>query len=189
MIKKILAGMLLSSSLLMASNSVELNVNNDTLEVLGEYNLNEVYNLSNDANYNFTLSYINSQKSDSNKIVSAGLKILNPYINDIGLSVGFGAKLLWADNYTESFMAVPLNIFVKYEFNENINFNGNFSYSPSILSFSSADKYQEFQIKANYKVIDNGLIYIGKRDIKTDYTNGVSIKMDDSVFFGFKVIF
>ena len=156
MIKKVIASVVLSSSLLLASNSVELNVNNDTLEVLGEYNLNEVYNLSNDANYNFTVSYINSQKPDSNKIMAAGLKIVNPYINDIGVSIGFGAKLVWADNYTDSFMAIPLNLFVNYELNENISFNGNFSYSPSILSFSDAEKYQEFQIKANYKVIDNG---------------------------------
>ena len=77
----------------------------------------------------------------------------------------------------------------KYELNEDISFNTNFSYSPKILSLSDAQKYQEFQIKANYKVIDNGFIYIGKRDIKTDYSDGVSIKVDDNVFFGFKVLF
>jgi hypothetical protein len=189
MIKQIIAGIIISSSLLLGSSSVELNINDNILEVLSDYSLNDVYNMSNNANYNLTLSYLKSQKDDLNTIIATGLKIQSPYVDELGLNIGFGVKLVFADNYNDSFKAIPFNIFIDYEINNNINLNINFSYSPKILSFSNANKYQEIQIKANYEVIDNGFLYIGKRDITTDYTDGTSIKFDDDIFFGFKVLF
>jgi hypothetical protein len=189
--KKIIMSLLISSNILYATNnSVELNINNHTLEVKGEYNLNAVYELNDNSNYKLLISYLRSEKKqDSEIMINSGLKIENPYINDYGFSVGFGVNAVWIDNSNQSFTALPLSVYGSYILQENITINGQVSYSPNILSFNNARSFRQYNLQANYKLIDNGYVYIGKRDIKTNYKNSVSIKFDDAIFFGFKVLF
>ena len=52
-----------------------------------------------------------------------------------------------------------------------------------------AVKEQEWKLKANYRVIDNGFVYIGGRGITTEYTNNQEISYDRTAFFGFNVQF
>jgi len=191
MIKKIIAGMLITASILNATNSIELNVNDKTLEVSGEYSLNNIYQLNDDAKYGFTLSYLASERDSTNtdKLVSAGLKIMNPYINDNGASFGMGIEVVWADNTNNSFMTIPLNVFAKFELNEKVHFNAAAAYAPKILSFADANGYTAVNLKVNYKVLDNGYAYIGKRYIQTKYDNNNDTELDDSFFFGYKVLF
>jgi len=191
MIKKLLAGMLITSSMAYATNSVEINVNDNTLEVGGEYSLNEIYGLNDDSQYGLTVSYLASERNDdqTDKLVSAGLRIMNPYINDNGSSFGMGIQVVWADNANNSFMAVPLNIFAKFELNEKINFDASGAYAPKILSFADSDGYTALSLKVNYKVLDNGYAYVGKRHIETKYDNNINLKLDDNLFFGYKVLF
>jgi hypothetical protein len=190
--KKIIIGFFLTLSLVYGqNNSVELNINNDTLEAKGEYNLNQVYELNNDANYMFTVSYLRSEikKDKTETILNTGLKIVNPYINDYGFNVGFGANAVWIDNSNTSFTALPISLYINYILQESLAIGASASYSPKILSFGDADTFTQYNVKANYKVIDNGYVYVGKRYIKTSYTNNVDIEFDDAVFFGFKVLF
>lgn len=191
--KKILVGSLIATSLLFAVDSAEININSDTLELAGEYSLNNTYIFNDDSNYFFTISYMSSEKASTAvtkpKITTAGLKIVNPYINDKGLSLGLGIKGVWADNYTKSFVATPLEIFAKYEVNELFTLDLSASYAPKVLTHSEGSKYTATNIKANYKVIDNGFVYLGLRSIKTDYKDGTSLEFDDSIFFGYKVQF
>ena len=49
--KKILIGSLIASSILMGSNSIQVNINSDTLEVSSDIYLNNYYNLSEKSNY------------------------------------------------------------------------------------------------------------------------------------------
>jgi len=194
MIKKTIIGLALGVSSLLASNSAQLNINSNTLELVGEYNLNDTYNLSSDAKYNFVLSYLGSEKTaistrSKDRQVSAGFKMMNPYINDFGFSFGLGIDLTWANNSSKSFFATPLSIYGNYALNEEVSFDSYFKYSPSILTFSDGEKYQSFDLKANYKIIDNGYVYIGKRVIKTTYKNNKTLDFDNSIFFGYKVTF
>jgi hypothetical protein len=194
MIKKILTTMAISTSILYAANTAELNINTNTLAVKGQYGINELYNLSNEAKYNITLEYLSSEDTaiitqDTDRIVNLGLKIMNPYINDYGVSFGMGINVVWADNYTKTFIATPLSVFGDYAITEDINIDAAVSYSPKILSYSSASEYKELTTKVNYKVIDNGFAYLGYRNIKIKYDNGPSLSFDDSLFFGYKIQF
>jgi hypothetical protein len=193
MIKKILTTLALSSSILFAANTVEINVNNNTLGLKGEYGINEVYNLSNDAKYYITLEYLSSEEAaateSTDRIVNLGLKMMNPYINDYGVSFGMGINAVWVNNYTDTFVATPLSVFADYAINEDLSIDGTFSYSPKILSYSSADNYTELTAKLNYKVIDNGYAYLGYRDISTSYDDGSDIDFDNSIFFGYRLKF
>ena len=194
MIKKTILGLAITASSLLASSNAQLNINNNTLELIGEYNLNNTYNLSSDANYNFVVSYLGSEKTaistrSTDRQVSAGFKMMNPYINDFGFSFGLGIDLVWVNNSSKSFFAVPLSVHGKYELNEQVSFDGFVKYSPSVLSFADAKKYTHANIKANYKIIDNGYVYLGTRMIKTTYSNDTILDFDRNIFFGYKVIF
>ncbi len=193
MIKKILTTLALSSSILFAANTAEINVNNNTLGLKGEYGINEVYNLSNDAKYYITLEYLSSEEAaeteSTDRIVNLGLKMMNPYINDYGVSFGMGINAIWVNNYTDTFVATPLSIFADYAINEDLSIDATLSYSPKILSYSSADNYTELTAKLNYKVIDNGYAYLGYRDISTSYDDGRDIDFDNSIFFGYRLKF
>ena len=120
--KKILFSLAVASTLAMANNQVELNINSDTLEINGDIYLNDIYQVSNDSNYYFTASYLSSSQNpdDRQTLVTAGLKILNPFVNDNGLSLGLGIKGVVADNSSQTFAAIPLGLFIKYELNEKI---------------------------------------------------------------------
>jgi len=192
MIKKILTTLAITTAMY-ATNSAQINVNNSTLGLKGEYGINEIYNLSNDAKYYITLEYLSSEDTaateNTDRIINLGFKMMNPYINDYGISFGMGINAIWVNNYTDTFVATPLSVFADYAISEDLSIDGTLSYSPEILSYSNADNYKEFTAKLNYKVIDNGFAYLGYRDIKTDYTDGTSLKFDNSIFFGYKVQF
>ncbi len=58
MLKKIILGSLVVSSAAFASAGVDININDNTLEVGMEYNLNGSYRLNENSNYLFNASYL-----------------------------------------------------------------------------------------------------------------------------------
>jgi len=194
MIKKIVVGSVLASSLVFASNnSAQININNNTLEVAGDIFLNDSYNLNDDSNYFLTARYLTSDegnsKVSSQKLLTTGFKIVNPYIDDKGFSLGMGIDAVWADNYSKTFYAVALKISGKYMINEQLSTDLEIGYSPKVITYGDGDNFKSGQIKLNYKIIDNGYIYVGARSITTNYKDGTDVDFDSSAFFGYKVTF
>jgi len=190
--KKIIVGSLIASSLVYGINNVDLNVNNNTLEVSGDFSLNEVYELNNDSNYYLTVSFLNSEDKSattSEKLASVGFKMLNPYMDDYGFRFGLGIKAVWADNSKEDFVSIPVQLFASYQIDEKISVDTDIAYAPRVLSFLKAQKFTSGKIKLNYKIIDNGYLYIGGRTISTKYENDTTIKYDNSLFVGYQVQF
>jgi len=192
MLKKVIIGSLLASSVAFGSGAADINVNNNTLEIGVEYNINRSYNLDDNSNYLLFATYLRSEEeneTNNKSLVTAGVKIINPYINDYGFNFGLGIKSVMADNSSKSFMAVPLEIFVSYVINEKFHLDTSYSYAPKVLTFIDGENYREWKAKLNYKVIDNGFVYVGGREIKTSYTNDTTYSYDDAAFFGFDVRF
>ncbi|MDD2698130.1 MAG: YfaZ family outer membrane protein [Arcobacteraceae bacterium] len=192
MIKKIILGSLVASSCVFASGAADININNNTLEVGMEYNLNGTYRLNENSNYLFTASYLRSEEVSSintQTLLTAGLKVVNPYVDDYGFSLGLGIKAVVADNSSQRFVAAPLGLFASYMVNEQVHIDAEYNYAPKVLAFSDGETYKEWKAKANYRVIDNGFVYIGARGITTKYTNGSELSYDRTAFFGFNVQF
>jgi len=190
--KKILLGSALATSLLFASNVAQINVNNDTLEVGGELYLNNSYNVNNSSNYYFTINYLGTEADTneaSQKLLSAGLKVLNPFTDDNGISLGLGIKSVYTNQLSKTFFALPLAAYIKYEVNEMIYVDLEASYAPKVLSFSDADNYRDTKIKVNYKVLEDGYAFIGARDITTKYELTGKVNYDTSAFIGYEVKF
>ncbi|MDB2405352.1 hypothetical protein N9W00_00260 [Arcobacteraceae bacterium] len=190
--KKVLLGSALAASLLFASNVAQINVNNDTLEVGGELYLNNAYNVNNSSNYYFTINYLGTEadtNAPSQKLLSAGLKVLNPFTDDNGISLGIGMKSVYTNQFSKTFFALPLAAYIKYEVNEMIYVDLEASYAPKVLSFSDADNYRDTKIKVNYKVLEDGYAFIGARDITTKYEMTGKVNYDTSAFIGYEVKF
>lgn len=188
---KLLSAVLLTTSLY-ASNSVDININNDTLEVGAELYLNNKYNLNNSSNYYFIANYLHNEGDDNepNKSLSTlGFKVMNPYTDDNGISLGLGIKSTYTSQLDKSFIAIPLSVYVRYELNEMIYFNFEYGYAPSVLTYQDGEKFQDIKFKANYKVLDDGYIYAGIRDIRTTYEPDLEVEYDTSAFVGFNVRF
>ncbi|MCI0501164.1 MAG: YfaZ family protein [Epsilonproteobacteria bacterium] len=192
MLRKIILGSLVASSMAFGSGAADININDNTLEIGMEYNLNSNYKLSQNSNYLLSASYLKSEETSSTNtqtLVAVGLKVMNPYVDDYGFSLGLGIKGVMADNSPKSFVAAPLGVFASYMVNGQIHLDGEYNYAPKVLAFSDGESYKEWKLKANYKVIDNGFVYLGARGITTEYTNATQYTYDRSAFFGFNVQF
>ena len=189
--KKIIVGSLLATSLLLANNSVKVNINNDTLEVGADIYLNKIYDVSNNSNYYLTMSHLRMEdnQDDTNSISSVGFKVVNPLTNDSGVSFGLGMKSVYTNQMDKTFMAFPLTVNGRVEVNEMIYIDADVSYSPRVLSFSDADSYTDMKLRVNYKVLADGYVFVGARRIDTKYENIDETKFDSSAFFGFEVRF
>ena len=190
--KRILLSSVIASTLLFASNSAQININNDTVEVGGEIYLNDHYSVNNSSNYYFMMNYLSTEGYDghsSQSLISSGFKVLNPYTDDNGVSLGIGIKMAYSNNNDNLFFATPLVVFGKYELDERIYFDAEFAYAPRVLSFEDAQKYSDLKFKANYKVLEDGYAFIGYRNIKSEYENGMEITYDESIFVGYEVKF
>jgi len=194
--KKLIVGSLIATSLLYATNNkFELNLNNDTVEASGDIYLNDKYVLNEESNYYLNIRYLYSEEKnkyqDRQKLASLGFKVMSPYVNDSGFKLGLGLSGVWADNSNATFTSIPIYLYLSYEFNEKVDFSVNGGYAPSILTYADGDNYKEFNVKASYKILDNGKIFVGYRKIRTEYesSNNIKIDYDDTPYFGFSVIF
>jgi hypothetical protein len=188
-----LSSTILASSLYADIGSAEINVNNNTLQVSAEYDLSNKFELNPNSNYLMNVSFLKSNQNDLPKntqtLTSLGGKILNKNIEGTKLNLGLGIKAVMVDNSEDDFIAMPLSVFASYSFSDKITLDAEVNYAPSVISFLDAETYSENIAKLNYKIIDNGMIYIGARDIETKYDNGNRIPFDHTMFFGYKVSF
>ena len=189
--KKILMGSLLASSLLLANSGLEVNINSDTLEVEADIYLNKHYDVSNDSNYYFTFGHLRTESdtTETQSLTTAVFKVINPYTDDNGISIGLGMKSVYTNQMAKTFFALPLSVYTRVEMSEVMYVDAEMSYAPRVLSFSAAHTYTEIKGKFNYKVLSDGYVFVGARSIKAKYDSGKVSKFDNSAFLGFEVRF
>jgi len=189
--KKILMGSLIATSLLLGNNGVEVNLNSDTLEVEADIYLNDIYDVSNNSNYYLTVGHLRTENdnAETQTLTTAGLKVLNPFTDDNGISFGLGMKSVYTNQLSKTFFALPLSVYGKIEFTEVIYVDAEISYAPKVLSLGDAESYTDMKAKFNYKVLENGYVFIGARSVETKYDNGTTSKFDTSAFIGLEVRF
>ena len=109
-----------------------------------------------------------------------------------GFSIGIGGNVINIRNdYSNSFLAIPFTIHFAYDVASKISLDANIKYSAEVLSFSDAKNMNSYEINANYKIINNAVIYIGTRKINLKYDKNTienSINISD-LYAGFKFFF
>ncbi len=185
-INKLFLAALLFTGSIMAETSIGININNEDVEILGEFNFNTLADYSSGTTYILNTGYL---YTDNDHLVTVGFSGQNSLQGVEGLTLAFGAKLVFA----EDFMALPLMAKANYilpiiDTIPTTSLVASFAYAPSVLAFMDAEKYSEFKFETNMEVISNIHIFAGYRSIDTDYETG-DHNFNDSFYGGMKLSF
>ncbi len=192
MLRKLLFGTLLTIGFLQAETSIGLDINNEDVELIGEINFNSLTDYSSDTTFVISGNYLYSGGNDNDNgehLFTLGFSGQNSLQGMEGLSVALGAKAVFADSY----MALPLFVRANYALPlidtiPTTFFFADFAYAPSVLTFSDGETYTEFRLGADMEVISNTHVFVGYRNIDTDYSYG-DYNFNDSFYGGLKLSF
>jgi hypothetical protein len=190
--KRLLLAALLFTGFLQAETSIGLDINDEDVELIGEINFNSLADYSSDTVFILSGTYLyagGNDNDDGEHLLTLGFSGQNSLQGMEGLSVAIGAKAVFADDYT----ALPLFIRANYALPlidtiPTTSFFADFAYAPSVLTFSDGESYTEFRVGADMEVISNTHIFVGYRNIDTDYTTG-DYNFNDSFYGGLKLSF
>ena len=185
-LKKLVLTTLLATGLLHAETSIGLDINDEDVELLASIDLNTFTGYANGTTYLLDIAYLNT---DGDNMLAAGFSGQNTLQGVEGLTLAFGAKLIFADD----FMALPLMAKASYALplTDSIpttSLTTSFAYAPSVLTFVDGETYSEFRLEADMEVISNIHIFTGYRNIDTDYEAG-DYNFNDSFYAGIKLSF
>ena len=166
--------MLTGTVLLFSRTTVGLNINTEDFELEGAMDINSFSEYTNGTMFIVDANYLNTE---NDTLFGLGLSAHNSFLGMEGLSLGLGARFV----YIEDFMAFPLAAEASYAvtFADNIpaaSFSAKLLYAPSVLSFDDAENYFEFRAEAAMEVISSVSIYVGYRDIETEYITDYSYR-------------
>jgi len=185
-LKKLFFSSLLLLGFLHAQSSIGIDINNEDLEVMSTINLNALTDYSDSTTYLIESYYLNS---DGENLFTISLSAENSLQGLEGLTLGFGARFVFADNFT----ALPLFGKATFilPFNDSIpttSIDGSFAYAPSVLTFNNGESYAEFRLEANMEIIQNIHMFAGYRNIDTEYKT-YDKTFNDSFYGGMKLSF
>lgn len=191
-IKKLILTSLLLGSSLYAKNSIGININNDDVELQSSIDLNSLADYSNGTTYLLDVNYLHIGVPSSN-LLTIGFSGQNSLQGVEGLKLAFGAKLVFANEYA----ALPLMAKATYTLPissdiPKTDIVASFAFAPSVLSFRDGDNYSEFRIETDVEVIPNVHVFMGYRNIDTDYKIGnfsLDREFNESFYGGLKLTF
>lgn len=109
------------------------------------------------------------------------------------LLFGVGGKLLFIspENNVNNGVAIGLGAHFHYVWPSYNRFaiGGEVYYAPNIVSFSHADRYLEFGVRAGYSVLRNAEVYIGYRHVSAAFTGTPSLTLDNTFMAGLSLSF
>jgi hypothetical protein len=188
-LSKIVLSIFLGLSSLYSAGGVELNINNHAVEVQVDTNLNQFYELDNANDYYVNVGVLHEDNGAGN-LFNVKLKATTSEFDAQNIVFGLGIGVVASSTDSNTFLAIPFNLSASAHVNEKIVIEAEGAYSPSVLSFSKAEKFTSAKATVNYQLLNNGFVFVGIRSIKAKYTKDLgTIKYDDSVFIGYKVRF
>jgi hypothetical protein len=194
MIKNILLFTFLLSTLAFARgdrSSFGLNINSDDLEVEGRISLATRNRSIEFRNFYIDGNFINGE--DDN-LYGLGFYVENSPHGYSNLTFDIGLRSVFSSNdmLDQNFVAIPITVAAKARMylgnlpKSSLGFK--LAYAPDPLSFSDAKSYFEYRIEADMQVIDNINVYIGYRNIDTEY-KAEDITFNSAGYVGFKFVF
>lgn len=204
MLKKFLC-LTLGGVSLFAMHTAELNINDLELEAAVKLDVGQ-FNVNIEPNTTFVgITYLNgneeySENENGNPVAKLGNYfnfnfLMKQKINNSDLKIGLGVKAILSSIDSPnlgSYAAIPLGVEAEYILPiQNIipiSLDTQIYFAPQSLSFSDSKSYFEYRVGANFEVIQRGTLYVGFRNIETNYNAGDYI-YNRSGYFGFKFAF
>ena len=195
MLKKLLLIAALGASLF-AQHDASLNINSDDVEVQGNIDLGMMNETGGYDTHFLTLGLLDVDNREStDPLLSAGFKIRQDVMALEGLRFGLGVKGTYTKVGRSTHAAVPIGVEAVYTLPLDtgipIVVTAAIDYAPSVLNFKDADSYMEKRLEVGVKIIEQATIYLGYRNIDTDFENtqGGDYEYNDEVYIGFRVQF
>lgn len=141
------------------------------------------------------LSFEGMHNADHGDFASAGLGLradANPGGSPVYALIG--VKALWINPaYTgvSSGTALALGGGVQFALPQynRLSFGGYIYWAPSVTSFGNAKRFLEEEVRAGYRVLPNGTVYLGYRHVTARFGNSGDLLMDNGINVGFSLRF
>ena len=194
MMKKVFLAILCSITPLLADfnhASVGMNITTADLEIEGKLPIGS--KLRRVAFQNFFLdgNFINTKH---NTLSALGVHVENNPRGHSNILLGFGIRGLYSkdDTINKTFVAFPISMLMQARmYFSNLPKSAlsmKFAYAPSPLTFSDAKTYLEYRIEADMLIIDNVDLYVGFRNIDTNY-KVQDIRFNSKAYAGARFVF
>lgn len=185
-LKKLFITSLLSLGFLHAQSTIGLNINDEDLEVQAAIDLNTFTNYSDGTTYLISGYYLHT---DTDNLLALALSGESALQGVEGLTFGLGVRSIFTDN----FVALPFFGKATYvlPFDHGIpttSVGASLAYAPSVLTFREGESYKEFRMEADMAVVQNIHLFVGYRNIDTEYDRHDKT-FNDSFYGGMKLSF
>jgi hypothetical protein len=191
MFKKIVISTIVTSAFLLAESGVGININEQDLELEGVIDSRNLAALQTSSTvYQGDISFLNN--NEETKLFGVGVGATNKLEGVEGVEITLGAKFMWAEVLEEDFTSLPFMVKVRYSMPPlmynipPVAFEGKILYAPKVLSFGDSEKYTEFRLSADAEVIENVKVYVGYRNIHTEYKDIEKDLFNTSFYGGLK---
>ncbi|MGH8273573.1 MAG: YfaZ family outer membrane protein [Gammaproteobacteria bacterium] len=141
------------------------------------------------------LSFEGMHNTDHGDVFGVGLGLradANPSGSPVTALIG--VKALWLNpNYSGVNSGYVLALgggldYVLPSFNR-LSFGGRIYWAPNVISFSNATRFLKAEVRAGYRVLPNGTVYLGYRHTTASFKNTDSLIMDNGLDLGFALRF
>ncbi|MCH9813690.1 MAG: YfaZ family protein [Epsilonproteobacteria bacterium] len=167
--------------------SFGLNINSDDLEIEARSSLAFTTNDPVYRNFFVDANFINAD----DPLIGLGFFVENSPVNYQNIAFAIGLRTIFTDYEGDDFTAIPIFIGAKARMYlgdlPKSHLGVKLAYAPSPLTFQDADSYLEYRVEVDMSIIDNVNVYLGYRNIDTDYDNK-NINYNDAVYVGFKFV-
>lgn len=168
--KKLL--LLLSTTLsLMAGMNAGININNEDLELHGEY-FQFATGSSQGMVHSIDASFMQSTDETKSNLYSGGFWISN-FVSGYNLKLAVGFHVKSTSRLGDDFLAVPVGVTAEYvlpmQIVNRVYITGKAEYAPETLCFNEAKSYNEFRLQGAIEPLRDIRVYGGYRKINTNY--------------------
>lgn len=121
-------------------------------------------------------------------VLGVGMKIDQTRGGD---SASLGGKVLVFSNDVKDASAIALGgaFSVGLPGIPRVRLGGHAWFAPAVTSFGDADGYADIGVRAGYRVLDQGELYVGYRYIKIGYQHHEDLKVQDGLMVGMNLSF
>lgn len=201
MLKKVLLGLLLTSSISYAMHEFELNLNNQDLDLHLGLDMGQFNNSIEPDSFMVKARLMKAdqeharfpQGQDPNILSEFGFVVQSTSTFSPGLMMGMGLKLVHTPLTVQSIFAMPLGVVADYRLPFDIviplHLGGQFYYAPEVLAFERSTSYMEYQANFDVELMERGRVTMGYRGIDTPIAGKSNTYYNRSFFVGFKFKF
>ena len=177
-----LAALAAGFSSAVAADSIDINLNNDTIQATyasnwrtAEFNMGILTNTDqNDWAASLGLLALGEQQSGATRIEG-----------------GLGGKIYFADVANQDVLALGLGgQFRTFPNNGPIGFGGYLYYAPDVVTGMDGEKFWEASVRVEFEMVKKSAnIYLGYREMRADLDNGQDVTIDSGLHAGVKITF